>query len=146
MKIIAKNRRARFDYDITETLIAGIALTGAEVKSIKTGHVSLKGTFVTLNQGELWLLNAHVSPYKYAQNTDYQPTRSRKLLVSKKELSRLAGLKQSGMSLIPLALGLQRGLIKVEVGVGRGRKRYDKREVAKKRQADREIARTLKQK
>lgn len=141
MKIVAKNRRAKFDYDLKEQLITGVVLTGPEVKSVKLGHISLKGSFVTVNNGELYLLNAHISPYKQAQAEDFEPTRSRKLLVHKKELERLATLKQNGNTLVPIAVGLEHGLIKLEIGVGRGRKRYDKRAVAQKRQADREAAR-----
>lgn len=143
MKIIAKNRRAKFDYEITETLVAGIALSGGEVKSIKQGHISLKGAYVTVSDNELYLLNAHVSPYKFAGEQTQAETRTRKLLVHRKELDRLIGLKKSGQALIPMAVGLQRGLVKVEVGVGRGKKKYDKRETAKKRQAERDIARKL---
>jgi SsrA-binding protein len=141
MKIIATNRRAKFDYDLKESLIAGIALSGAEVKSTKSGHISLKGSFVNLNRGELYLVNAHITPYKYASDKNADPTRSRKLLVHKKELARLTGLKLAGMSLVPTAVGLQRSLIKIEIGIGRGRKKFDKREVAKKRQAERDITR-----
>lgn len=146
MKIIAKNRRGKFDYEITETLVAGIALTGGEVKSVKQGHMSLKGAYVTTSGGELYLLNAHVSPYKFAGEQNQEETRTRKLLVHRKELDRLIGLKKSGLALIPLAVGLQRGLVKVEVGVGRGKKKYDKREVSKKRQAERDIARSMRAK
>lgn len=143
MKIVATNRRARFDYAIKEKLVAGIVLTGAEVKSVKAGHISLKGSFASVNSGELWLVNAHVSAYKFAPSDGYQETRSRKLLIHKKELDRLASSKQAGLSILPLAVGLERGLIKVELGIGRGQKSHDKRETIKKRQAEREIARRL---
>lgn len=143
MKVIAKNRRAKFDYEITENLVAGIALSGPEVKSVKQGHISLKGAYVTINNNELYLLNAHVSPYKFADAKNQEETRTRKLLVHRKELDRLVGLKKSGHTLIPLVVGVQRGLVKIEVGVGRGKKKYDKREVSKKRQAERDIARKI---
>ena len=143
MKIVATNRRAKFDYEVSERLIAGIVLSGAEVKSVKQGHISLRGSYVTLTNDELYLLNTHISPYKYAGAKAFEPTRSRKLLVHKQEIARLAGLKQSGLALVPLAVGLERSLIKIEIGVGRGRKRGDKREVVKKRQAKREIARAV---
>lgn len=141
MKILAKNRRARYDYDLTETLVAGIALSGPEVKSIKNGHISLKGSYVSIDNGELYLLNAHVSPYKFASDQENDETRPRKLLVHKKELERLIGLKQNGLAMVPTAVGLQRGLVKVEVGVGRGLKRFDKRESKRKRDATRDIER-----
>lgn len=143
MKIIARNRRARFDYDIREKLVAGIVLTGAEVKSAKAGHISLKGTFASVNRGELWLVNSHISPYKYASLKGQEATRNRKLLIHKQELARLLSAKQSGLSIIPLAVGIERGLVKVELGLGRGLKKYDKREALKTRQAKRQIARRL---
>lgn len=143
MKVIASNRKARHDYSVDHTLLAGIALNGGEVKSIKAGHISLKGSFVTINQGELYLINAHVTPYKFAASAD-EPTRRRKLLVHKNELTELVGFKQQGLAMVPLAVGLVRGLVKVEIGIGRGRKKYDKRQVLKKREAERAIARVLK--
>lgn len=139
MKIIATNRRARFDYDISAKLVAGIVLSGAEVKSAKAGHISLKGSFAQIVGGELVLINAHISPYKYAKVEPQSETRTRKLLVHKKEIARLVGLKQSGLHLVPTAAGLERGLIKVELGIGKSRKKHDKRERLKKRQAEREV-------
>lgn len=143
MKILATNRRARFDYELTERLICGIVLSGAEVKSAKRGHISIKGSYATINRGEVYLINAHISPYLAAGPAAFAETRSRKLLVHKKEIDRLIGLKQSGLAMVPLAVGLDHGLVKVEVGVGRGRKRFDKRELIKKREANRAIARHL---
>lgn len=141
MKIVAKNRRATYDYQIQDTLVAGLVLAGAEVKSVKLGHASLKGSFVTLRGGEAWLNNAQITPYAYAggQNRP-EPTRVRKLLLHKKELAILAGHKQNGLSIVPLALGVQRNLIKLEIGVGRGKKAYDKRETIKRRTQEREAA------
>lgn len=139
MKIVARNNKAKFDYDITEKLIAGIALNGAEVKSAKLGNLSLKGSFANIVNGELWLINAHISPYQFAQNDGYVPTRTRKLLVHKKELRNLLVQKQNGKSIVPLVAGIKNGLIKIELGIGRGRKKYDKREQQKKRHAKREI-------
>ena len=144
MKILATNKRGRFDYEITEKLIAGIELTGAEVKSIKAGHISLKGSFVAFRGIEGYLTNAHVSPYKYAAlAAEDEPTRSRRLLMHKKELERLSGLKTQGLSVIPLAVGLQRNLIKIELGIGRGKKMYDKRATMQKRDVERDMARKL---
>jgi SsrA-binding protein len=144
MKILASNRRAKFDYDISETLVAGVVLSGAEVKSAKAGHISLKGSYATINRGELYLLNAHISPYASAKSESFEQTRSRKLLIHKTQLNRLIGLKQSGLSLVPLAIGQERGLVKVEVGIGRGRKVHDKRSSIKARQAQRDIDRAKK--
>ena len=144
MKVLATNKRGRFDYDITEKVMAGVELMGAEVKSIKAGHISLKGSFVAFRGTEGFLTNAHVSPYPYAHNSgELDPTRSRKLLLHKKELARLAGLKTQGLSVIPLAIGLERNLVKVELGIGRGKKLFDKRSTIKEREVNRDIARKL---
>lgn len=143
MKILATNRRARHDYELKDTLITGVVLTGAEVKSAKLGHISLKGAYVNVLKGELYLINAHISPYKYANAPDFDETRSRKLLIHKAELDRLLASKQAGMAMVPLAVGLQKGLVKIEVGVGRGKKQYDKRQAIKKRDAERDAARTV---
>lgn len=144
MKIVARNTKAKSDYEITEKLVAGIALRGAEVKSTKAGHMSLKGSFVNIQNDELWLINAHISPYQYANNAEYNPTRTRKLLVHNKELKKLAGFKQGGLSIVPISAGIERGFIKIELGIGRGRKKFDKRERQKKQQAEREIAKAKK--
>jgi SsrA-binding protein len=145
MKLLAKNRRATFDYDITERIVAGVALTGAEVKSIKSGSASLKGSFIILQSGEAYLSNAHVTPYKHADHRDnLDPTRHRKLLLHRKQLDDLISQKQSGLSVVPTAFLQDRRLVKLEIGIGRGKKRYDKREVMKRRDTDREVARQLK--
>ncbi len=141
MKILASNRQSRRDYELTDSLVAGIALTGAEVKSAKLGHISLKGSYVNLLSGELYLINAHISAYKFAKAEGFEETRSRKLLVHKRQLAELGAFKQSGLALFPLAVGLEHGLVKVKVGIGRGLKHFDKRERAKKREAARDIAR-----
>ncbi len=144
MKLLAKNRRATFDYQLTERLVAGLALSGAEVKSIKNGHASLKGSFVTLREGEAWLNNAHVTPYQPGgQATPPDPTRLRKLLLHRKQLDNLILEKRSGMSVVPTALFLDGNLIKLEIGIGRGKKRYDKRETIKRRDTSRELARRI---
>ena len=145
MKLLAKNRRATFDYDITERLVAGISLSGSEVKSIKAGFASLKGSFVSLHEGEAYLTNAHVTPYAHASaKADINPTRNRKLLLHRKQLDELIGHKQAGLSVVPTALLLDRRLVKLELGIGRGKKRYDKRETIKRRDIDREMSRQLK--
>ena len=144
MKLIASNKRARFDYAITERLVAGLVLTGAETKSIKLGHISLKGSFVNFQSSEAYLTGAHVTPYQNAATTDTLPDRPRKLLLHRRQLAELEAARQAGLSVVPLAVGAEHGLVKVELGIGRGRKRYDKRAGLKARQADRDIGRTLK--
>lgn len=145
MKIVAKNKRARYDYDIKQVIVAGIALAGHEVKSVKSGHISLKGSFISFTAGEAYLVNAHITLYSNAANVKgYDPTRSRKLLMHRKQIDELLGeAKAKGLSVVPLAAGVERGLVKIELGVGRGKKHYDKREATKRRDmlrdADREI-------
>ena len=144
MKLLARNRRATFDYAITDKLVAGVVLSGAEVKSTKLGQASLKGSFITIKDGEAWLNNAHITPYNQAGNrAGLDPTRLRKLLLHRKQIDQLTGSKQSGLQLVPLALLEERGLIKVEVGVGRSKKRYDKRETIKRRTQEREARRQM---
>ncbi|MEA3272546.1 MAG: SsrA-binding protein SmpB [Patescibacteria group bacterium] len=145
---IAINKKALFDYEILEKLEAGLVLTGQEVKSVKNGQINLKGSYVTLKDGEAYLLNAHISPYKKAGILkDYNPTRSRKLLLHKKELTRLIGKSQEkGLTIIPLKVYTKgRGKIKIEIGIGRGKKKYEKRETIKKREVEREIRQKMKE-
>jgi len=149
MPILAVNKRARYDYEITDTYEAGLVLYGHEVKSVKTGHISLKGSFVTTKRGagklaELYLTNAHIPLYKKASTvTDYDPDRPRKLLLHKNELSRLVGKKkEQGLTLVPLKIYTKHSLLKLEFGLGRGKKKHDKREAIKKRELDKQI-RTL---
>ena len=148
MKPYAVNKKARFDYNILEKFQAGLVLQGHEVKAIKTNKASLKGSFVNLRNNELWLLNAHIAPYQPKNmSANYDPERSRKLLLQKSEIKSLIGkLKQKGLTLVPLKLYNSKGRIKLEFGIGKGRKKYDKRELIKKRQAKREIQRTLRSK
>jgi len=142
------NKKAYFDYKILERLEAGIELFGFEVKSLRAGHGSLKGAHVVSDGKEAWLLNATISPYQ-PKNTPagYEPTRTRRLLLAKKEIAKLAGTaKEKGLTLIPLSLYNKGRFLKVSVGIARGKKKYDKRDTIKKRESDREIARTLKTK
>lgn len=145
MPILATNKRAAFDYEILATWEAGLMLTGGEVKAVREGQISLKGAYVTLNQSELWLINAHISPYKKAgPNSSYDPTRRRKLLLKKFEIKRLVGQKQqSGLTIIPLKVYTKNHRIKLEIGLGRGRKKFDKRELIKKRDMAREMKREI---
>ncbi len=146
MKILAKNKRAKFDYTISKTYLAGIVLSGQETKSARSGAVSLKGSFVYFSGNEAYLTNATITAYKHASHTEsYDPTRNRKLLLQKKELVELREAVQStGMTVLPLAMGLERNLIKVEIGLGRGKKAYDKRQSIKKRDMLRDASRDIK--
>ena len=141
-KIIASNRKARHDYTILDTIEAGIALTGTEVKSLRSGRASLVDGFATITDDELWLRNVHIAEYAEGTWTNHAPRRVRKLLVHRMELDRLAGkLKEGGLALVPLSMYFKDGRVKVELGLGRGKKSYDKRQVMAKRDADRELAR-----
>lgn len=142
-KLLAANRRARYDYQVNDTILAGIRLSGAEVKSIRAGHIRLNGSFATFRSGELWLNNVHISPYPPAKQEDYQPTRARKLLVQRRQLAELARHTQAGLSIVVLSIGQSGSYIKVELGIGRGRKRYDKREHIKRREARRDAAKAI---
>ena len=138
-KSLADNRRARFDYDIKETYVAGLVLSGPEVKSVKQGNVSLAGAYVTVNAGEVNLINCHIGPYKYAAQEKYNPTQSRRLLLKKSEINQLLG-KEKGLTIIPLEIFLgNRGLLKINVGMGKARKKSDKREYIKTRDDKKEI-------
>lgn len=146
MKTLAVNRRAKYDYQILETLEAGLVLRGYEVKAIKTGKASIKGSFVVLKESELFLINAHISPYQ-PKNTpaDYDPKRSRKVLLNKSEIKSLIGkLKQKGLTLVALKLYTKRGKIKLGFGLGKGKRKIDKREQIKKREFQRRKHRLLK--
>lgn len=152
MQTYALNKRAKFDYDILQTYEAGLVLHGHEVKSIKTGHVSLKGAFVVLKQPrgkelpELHLVNCHVSPYKQAGKLpNYEPDRSRKLLVKASEIRSLIGkTKEQGLTLVPISLYNKRNLIKLSFGLGKGKRKIDKRETIKRRELDRQERRLTK--
>ncbi|MDI6778487.1 MAG: SsrA-binding protein SmpB [Patescibacteria group bacterium] len=146
MSVLAINKRANFDYDISEKYEAGLVLRGYEVKSVKTRHISLKGSFVTVKGNELYLTNANIPLYKHAGViVNYNPTQPRKLLLHKAEISTLIGKSRAhGLTLVPIRVYTKRGLLKLEFGVGKGRKKHDKREVIKKRESDRKIERALK--
>jgi len=139
------NRRANYDYEILETLEAGLVLKGYEVKSIKNSKISLKGSYVTIKDNEAYLINAHISPYQ-PPNTpkNYDPMRSRKLLLHKNQIKSLIGkLKQKGLTLVPIKIYTKRGIIKLEFGVGRGKREVDKREKIKQRETKRKIERAM---
>ena len=141
---IAENRKAHFNYQIMEEYEAGVMLTGPEVKSVRAGHISLKEAFATVRGGEIWLTNAHVSPYKPAANDGYEPTRSRKLLLKADEIKRLIGKSQeAGLTLVPLKVYDKHGKIKIEIGLARGKHAHDKRETIRRREEERETRRAL---
>ncbi|QQS22694.1 SsrA-binding protein SmpB [bacterium] len=138
MKSLAVNKRARFDYDIKDTFDAGLVLEGREVKSAKTGNVSLTGSYLKVNAKGATLVGAHIGAYKYAPVEDYDPTQERQVLLNKKELNQLLG-KDKGSIIVPLEIYIgPRNLIKLKIGVGFGRKKQDKREYIKTRDAKRE--------
>ncbi len=141
------NPRAHYDYEILDTFEAGIALTGPEVKSAKARRMSLKGAFVRIKDNEVFLVNAQIQPYQFARQENYDPTRSRKLLLKKKEIISLATkIKQKKLTLIPISCYTKRGWIKIKVGLGRGKKEYEKREAKKKKDIEREVERELRRK
>jgi SsrA-binding protein len=144
-RTITVNRKARHDYFIEETVEAGLALTGSEVKSLRDGRANLKDSFARIDRGEAVLVNAHISPYEAAARDGHEPTRSRKLLLHRQQIDRLAGkVKEKGLTLIPLRLYFNaRGRAKVELGLARGKRQYDKRQTIKEREARRETERAL---
>ena len=135
MPAIAKNSRAFYDYDIKDTFDAGLVLTGPEVKSVKNGNISLTGSYVSVGPSGAHLINAHIGPYKYAPSEGYDPTHSRRLLLNKREINSLLG-KEKGLTIIPLEVYVGRGgRLKLKIGLGRGRKKQDKRAYIKKRES-----------
>jgi SsrA-binding protein len=148
MKLIANNRKAYHDYIILESFEAGIVLTGTEIKSIRAGRVNLKEGYARPDGEEMWLYNVHISKYDPGSRYNHEPTRTRKLLLHQKQINELGGkASQKGFTLIPLKLYLnKKGIAKVEIGLARGKKVYDKRETMSQRQADREMERAIKTK
>ncbi|HEY2066127.1 MAG TPA: SsrA-binding protein SmpB [Gemmatimonadaceae bacterium] len=141
---IAKNRRARHDYTILDTYEAGVVLAGTEVKALREGRANLSDAYGIVRNGEIYLLNLHISPYERASYNNHEPTRTRKLLLHKREIARLIGaIERQGLTLVPLELYFKRGIAKVAMALGKGKKLHDKREDAKSRDADREIARAV---
>lgn len=139
---IARNKRARHDYHILDTWEAGLVLTGTEVKSLRDGKANLSDAYAIVNDGELYLLNLHISPYEKGNQFNHEPTRTRKLLLHKKEILRMIGaVERQGLALIPLELYFKRGRAKVAVALGKGKKQHDKREDERRRDDEREMAR-----
>lgn len=148
MKILALNKRANFDYEILEKLEGGLVLAGSEVKSIKTGHINLKGAYVTITGNELYLTNANIPAYQPKNMPeDYDANRSRKVLIHKRQIKSLVGkISHKGLTLVPIKVYSKHGLIKLEFGIGKGKKKIDKREDIKRREDKLSIQRALRMK
>ncbi len=145
MKIIHKNKKAYFDYEILQEFTAGIMLTGPEIKSVRASHVSLKGAYVGIQNGEAFLKSAHISKYAQDSTGAHDTFRVRKLLLSKKEIEKIANsLNTQGVTVVPLAIGLDGKYAKVQIGVARGKKKHDKRHTIKERQTKRQTDRLIK--
>lgn len=147
IKTVATNRKAYHDYHIGESIEAGIALTGSEIKSIRAGKVSLNDAYVRPENGELWLLNAHIARYEAGGPFSHEPTRPRKLLLHRKEIASFSSqVAEKGLTLLPLRLYLKDSIAKVEVALAKGKRLYDKREAIARREVEREIGRAMKTK
>lgn len=147
MKIITTNRRARHNYQITETFEAGLVLRGSEVKSLRNGNANLKDAYVVFREGEAWLIGAYVAPYSFAREGGHNPERDRKLLLHKREIERVAAkVAERGLTLVPMSMYFKEGKAKVELGLGRGKARYDKRHALKEKQQKREMDRAMRRK
>jgi SsrA-binding protein len=143
-RVVVTNRRALHDYHILESLETGIALTGTEIKSLRQGKMSVAEAYVRVNGGELWLVGSHIAPYSHGTFTNHDPHRPRKLLAHRREIRDLAErTEQKGMTLVPLRVAIRNGRAKVDVGVARAKKLYDKRQASAEQDAKREIERTM---
>ncbi len=145
IKTLVENRKARFDYEILETFEAGIELKGSEVKSIRQGKVSIKGAYADIQDGEVYLIGMHIAPYDPSGSFGHDPLRPKKLLLHKREIKRLIGkVKERGLTLVPIRVYLKGHLVKVELALVRGKRKYDKREEIKRRELEREAKAALK--
>lgn len=143
-KVVAVNKKANHDFAIEETIEAGIVLQGTEIKAIRTSKVQLRDAFIRIRDNEAWITNMHISPYDHGNQFNHDPVRSRKLLLHKKQISKLIGqTKEQGSAIVPIKMYLKDGFAKVLIGVGKGKKDYDKRQDLKKKDAKREIDRAL---
>ena len=146
-KLIAKNPTAYHNYDIKDTIEAGIVLSGTEIKSIRNGKVNIKDSYASINNGECYIYNMHISPYEFGNIFNKDPLRDRKLLLSKREIFKLLGLiKQQGYSLIPISIYFKNSFVKVQLGIGIGKKLYDKRQDIAKKDADMKMRRAMQEK
>jgi SsrA-binding protein len=144
VKLVAKNKKARFNYELGDRFEAGMVLRGTEVKSLRMGKANLTDAYARLKDGEAWLISCHISAYPFAYYDNHEPERPRKLLLHKRELKKLTGkVQEQGWSLIPLAIYFKRGKAKVELALAKGKKIHDKRHAIKKREQDREMQRAL---
>ncbi|MBI2569439.1 MAG: SsrA-binding protein SmpB [Candidatus Schekmanbacteria bacterium] len=145
-KVIAQNRKAHFDYEITERIEAGICLTGTEVKSLREGKANLKDSYAQVRNGEMFLTGCHITPYRNGTHVNHEAERERKLLLHKREIHRLAGKTiERGLTLVPLSLYFNNGRVKVELGLAQGLQKHDKREVMREREQKREVERAMKE-
>lgn len=143
--VLAQNKKAWHDYNILETIEAGLVLTGTEIKSVRASRINLKDGYAQIHNGEAWLMNVHISEYDQGNRFNHDPLRPRKLLLHKKQINELAGkTSQQGITIVPLKVYLKNGFAKVLLGVAKGKHEYDKRETIKRRDQEREIRRTLK--
>jgi len=143
-KVVARNRKARHEFDVLETIEAGMELRGPEVKSLRAGHVSFQDSFARVERGQVWLHSLHISPYEQANRENVDPVRPRRLLLNRNEIRRLAAqVDEKGLTLVPLEIYFTRGYAKVSLGVARGRKLHDKREALKRREQEREAQRAM---
>ena len=139
-RVIATNRRARHEYEILETLEAGLVLRGTEVKSLRTGQVNFKDSYAAVRNGEPWLLGCHISPYSHGTDANHEPERDRKLLLHKREITKIAGKSaEKGLTVVPLKIYFKQGRIKIEIGLARGKKLHDKRAALRERETQREM-------
>ena len=144
-KVIAQNKKARHDYTIVDTIEAGLVLTGTEIKSVRAARINLKDGYAQIKKGEAWLVNVHIAPYEEGSIWNQDPTRTRKLLLHKKQIAKLEGeVKGTGMTLVPLKVYIKDGFAKVLIGLAKGKHDYDKRESIKRREQDRDLKRTIK--
>lgn len=142
VKVIATNRKARYEYVLLESYEAGLALQGSEIKSVRAGQVSLAQAYVTVDEGQAWLVNAHIAPYDQAGRFNHDPLRPRKLLLHRSEIRKLWNeVRQKGVTIVPIRVYLKDGFAKVEIALARGKKQYDKRAAIAKRDAEREVER-----
>jgi len=140
IKIVVKNKKAYFNYEILEKYEAGVVLLGLEVKSVRDGKVSINEAYAKLRDGEVWIINMDIAPYPNATFDDYKPKRPRKLLLKRKEIKRLIGkMQEKGLTLIPLLVYFKRGIAKIEIALARGKRKYDKREKIKSREIEKDI-------
>lgn len=143
--VVAQNKKARHDYSIVDTIEAGIVLTGTEIKSVRAARIQLKDGYAQIKNGEAWLLNVHIAPFEQGNIWNQDPDRIRKLLLKKKQITKLANdLKGTGMTLVPLKVYLKNGFAKVLLGIAKGKHDYDKRESIKRREQERDIKRVIK--